>query len=179
MHQLIALCNIYIFHESGQVPGYYMEKDIRTLEISQRLKEVPGASWPRSFSGVCQLSSLANFLSEFSGTFRNYVLPLSSFLPLIPCPLALLKWELNQPQTSCRYMKILLWLLLERKMLPFPPPPPTPYLQTRIHRACVQLIHFPSKSRTNAEVGCKFNYSTCTEQKQNLIVKFVLLCCKD
>lgn len=44
MHQLIALCNIYIFHESGQVPGYYMEKDIRTLEISQRLKEVPGAS---------------------------------------------------------------------------------------------------------------------------------------
>lgn len=63
-------------------------------------------------------------------------------------------------------------------MLPFPALLQMPYLQTRNHGACVQLIHFPSNSRSNTEVGCKFNYSTCTEQKQNLIVKFVLLCWK-
>lgn len=53
------------------------------------------------------------------------------------------------------------------------------YLQTRNCGACVQLIHFPSNSRSDAEVGCKFNHSTCTEHQQNLIVKFVLLCLRD
>lgn len=45
------------------------------------------------------------------------------------------------------------------KNVAFPPPLlQMPYLQTRNHEACVQLIHFPSNSRSNTEVGCKFNY---------------------
>lgn len=54
-----------------------------------------------------------------------------------------------------------------------------PYLQSRTHWAHVQLIHSSSNSRSNYRVRCKFNYSTCRKQKQNLIVKFVLLRRKD
>ena len=42
-------------------PSPWVRYRKRTSEINQRLKEVPQASWLRSFSGICQLKSLANF----------------------------------------------------------------------------------------------------------------------
>lgn len=97
-----------------------MKKDIRTQEITQRLKEVPKASWPRSLSGICQFSSLANVFQSTLGPFLDYALPLSRFLPVIST-LGPLQMETDPASNKLSLSEDFTVIIAREKDIAFPP----------------------------------------------------------
>lgn len=98
-----------------------MKKNVRTQEITQRLKEVPKASWPRSFSGICQFSSLTNVFQSPMGLYLIMLcLSLGSFL-LVLQPLGPLQMETDLASNKLSLSEDFTVIIAREKDIAFSP----------------------------------------------------------
>lgn len=148
IHQLIVLHNICNFHESGQVPGFYMEKGYQDLGNKPEMERGPWGHPDQDPFQVCAVELPCKLLfSESSGTFHNYASPLSGFLPSIPCPFGPSQMGIN-PATnklslSEDFTVITAW---EKNVAFFPPPPNALFADQKSWGMC-PIDTFPFKQQ--------------------------------
>lgn len=123
LYQLIILYNICTLNQAKSL-GPIWKRILRPWKCTRDRKRPPEASRLRSFSDICTELSCKPFLSGSSGTFHNYALPLSSYLPLITCPSGPSQMGINPALNTVSLSEDFTVIIAWEKDVAFLPPPP-------------------------------------------------------